>query len=79
MLVVYSQDKCPNCDKVIAYLTERNVEYKVIKIVDDVEDAESQISRKEFVDTFVGVRSVPYMLDEDGIAYRSLQEIRQAY
>lgn len=79
MLTVYSKDNCPNCVQVINYLTEKNVDFKVIKIVAEVNDAEKEIDRVAFLEDNPTVRSVPYMVDEDGITYRDLKEVRLSY
>lgn len=79
MLTVYSKDNCPNCVQVINYLTEKNVDFKVIKIVAEVNDVEKEIDRMVFLEDNPTVRSVPYMVDEDGITYRDLKEVRLSY
>lgn len=79
MLTMYSKDNCPKCDQVVDYLTERNIEYKMVKIVAEVKDSEKEIDRMDFVQMYPSVRSAPFLVDEEGIVYRNLDEIRQSY
>lgn len=79
MLTVYSKDACPNCVNAIQYLEERNVPYKVIKIVGEVVDSEKEIDRMEFIQKYPSVRSAPYIVDEEGNSFANLNALRAAF
>lgn len=79
MLTVYSKDACPNCVNAINYLVERNVEFKVLKIVAEVTDSEKEIDRMDFIQMFPSVRTAPYIVDEEGNSYANLNALRAAF
>lgn len=79
MLTVYSKDNCPNCVQCVNYLTEKNVDFKIVKIVAEVNDSDNEVDRVDFMQAHPQVRSVPYMIDDDGTTYRDLKELRLSY
>lgn len=76
MLTVYSKEECPMCVQAKAYLDKQGVDYKVIMIVDHAMN-ENEISKIEFKEQNPSVRSVPYVVSDDGTVYRTLNELKQ--
>jgi len=60
MLTVYSKKFCPNCEKAIALLEQKGVEFEIIKIDEDEEQREFIISE--------GHKSVPQIY-KDGFLF----------
>jgi len=58
MITVYSKNNCPFCDRAVALLENKGIEFKIIK-VEDTPDA------KEFL-MDQGLRSVPQIF-KDGV------------
>lgn len=56
MITVYGKDVCPECTKVVTFLTQHNVDHQYLKVGKDV--------TKEDIDTVTGrdVRSVPVII-----------------
>ena len=61
MQVVYSQDNCPGCNRLISEYESNGwfegQEFRIVKVGKD-------ISVDEFLAKFPGVRSVPYVVTE---------------
>ena len=61
MQVVYSQDNCPGCNRLISEYESHGwlegQEFRIVKVGKD-------ISVDEFLAKFPGVRSVPYVVTE---------------
>jgi len=58
MITVYTKDNCPACVALKDKLRSGNREFIEIKIGRD-------ITREAFIEKFPGVRTVPYMVDND--------------
>jgi len=70
MYTVYSKENCGYCVAAIGLLDINSKNYKVIKVGED-------ITREEFLDEYPDVRTMPFILAEDGDAiggFKSLQE-----
>ncbi len=55
---IYTKDNCPACVALKAELNAVNAEYTEIRIGRD-------ITREDFITQFPGVRSVPYVVEDD--------------
>jgi glutaredoxin len=60
MKIVYTQDPCPACVFTKAKLTAQGIPFREVKIGED-------ISKEDFMKEFPGVRSVPYVVDEQDL------------
>ena len=75
---VYSKDACPVCVNAKRLLSDKNFSYKDIKIVAQVKDLETEISREDFFEKYPGVRSVPYIIDSQNNIYKTYNELYDA-
>ena len=75
---VYSKDACPACVNAKRLLSDKNFSYKDIKIVTQVKDLETEISREDFFEKYPGVRSVPYIIDSQNNIYKTYNELYDA-
>lgn len=76
MFTVYSKQNCPMCVKAKALLTNKGQEFQVIEIVEN-NAGEGQINKMDFIDTFPGIRAVPYITKTDGSSYKTYAELHE--
>ena len=71
MIMIYSKDNCPWCDRAKDLMNVKGEQYNEIKIGHD-------ITREEFQEQFPNVRTVPYII-KDGVEYPSFESLKEHY
>lgn len=70
MLTIFSRENCPSCQQAKALLTQSGIVFKeeVIGI---------HILRETFIETFPNVKTVPLILDDDGIIIGGFEDLKE--